>query len=58
MKSKEIEEREERGGPIECLITCIIILRNPSLCTKDYKKIMYDYSDKLIFIKKRMKLIL
>ena len=47
------EEREERGGPIERLITYIIILCKPSLSSKDYKKIMYDYSDKLIFIKKK-----
>ena len=55
---EEGEEREEREGPIESLITSIVILCKPSLCRKDYKTIMYNYSDKLIFIKKRMNLIL
>lgn len=61
MQSKEIEKKEEketRGNSFERFITSIIILCNPSLYRKDYKIIMYDYIDKLIFIKKRMKLIL
>ena len=48
----ELEEREERGNCIQKLITNKIILCHPSLGKKDFKKIMYNFSDKLIFIKK------
>jgi len=43
---------EERGNFIQKFITSQVILCSPSLYKKDFKKIMYDFSDKLIFIKK------
>ena len=43
---------EERGNFIQKFITSQIILCSPSLRKKDFQKIMYDFSDKLIFIKK------
>ena len=43
---------EERGNFIQKFITNQIILCSPSLRKKDFKTIMYDFSDKLIFIKK------
>jgi len=43
---------EERGNFIQKFITNQIVLCNPLLYKKDFKKIMYDFSDKLIFIKK------
>lgn len=52
MKLEEIEEGEKRGNPLQRKITENIILCHPSLYKKDYKKIMYDFIDKLIFIKK------
>ena len=46
------KEEEERGNFIQKFITDVIILCSPKLYTKDFKKIMYDFSDKLIFIPK------
>ena len=48
----DLEDREERGNWFQKIITDKIILCNPSLKKNDFKKIMYDFSDKLIFIKK------
>lgn len=50
-----MEEREEKGNFFQQFITERIILCNPSLDKKDFKKIMSDFSDKLIFIKKNSK---
>ena len=52
MKFKRDEEPEERGNFLQQYITDKIILRHPPLDKKVYKKIMYDFRDKLIFIKK------
>ena len=46
-------QREERGNTIQKFITDFIILCNPSLKTKEYKKYISAYGDKLIYIKKR-----
>jgi len=46
------EGQEERGNFFQKFITDKIILRHPSLDKIFFKKIMYDFSDKLIFIKK------
>ena len=44
---------EERGNEIQKFITDLIILCSPTLKTKEYKKYISDYGDKLIYIKKR-----
>jgi len=46
------ERQEERGYCFQKFITDKIILRHPSLDKSVFKKIMYDFSNKLIFIKK------
>ena len=43
---------EERGNILQRLITDIIILKNPKLGKNDYRNIMSNFGDKLIFIKK------
>ena len=48
----QLEEREQRGNYFQQFITNLIVLCNPTLKSIDYKKIMYDFKDKLIFIKK------
>ena len=53
MELERNEEQEERGNFLQKFITDKIILRHPSLNKSVYKKIMYDFSDKLIFIKKK-----
>ena len=44
---------EERGNEIQKFITDLIILCSPPLKTKEYKKYISAYGDKLIYIKKR-----
>ena len=48
----QFQEREQRGNFFQQIITDLVILNNPTLKKKDFKKIMYDFSDRLIFIKK------
>ena len=43
---------EERGNIIQRIITDIIILHNPKLGKNDYRNIIQNFGDKLIFIKK------
>ena len=57
MELERDEGLEERGNIVQKLVTDKIILRHPPLNSKVYKKIMYDFSDQLIFIKKRKILI-
>lgn len=49
---EERKEREERGNWLQQIITNVIILCNPKLTKKDYKDIMSNFNDKLIFIKR------
>ena len=51
MELERHEEPEERGNILQKLITDKIILCHPPLNKTLYKKIMYDFSDQLIFIK-------
>ena len=51
-EKEEREEREERGNFFQQFITNVIILCNPKLTKKDYKNIMSNFNDKLIFIKR------
>ena len=53
MELERDEGLEERGNIAQKLVTDKIILRHPPLNSKVYKKIMYDFSDQLIFIKKK-----
>ena len=53
MELERDEGLEERGNIVQKLVTDKIILRHPPLNAKVYKKIMYDFSDQLIFIKKK-----
>ena len=48
----QFQEREQRGNFFQQIITDLVILNSPTLKKKDFKKIMYDFSDRLIFIKK------
>ena len=57
MELERDEGLEERGNIVQKLVTDKIILLHPPLNAKVYKKIMYDFSDQLIFIKKRKILI-
>ena len=43
---------EERGNIIQRIITDIIVLNNPKLGKNDYRNIIQNFGDKLIFIKK------
>ena len=43
---------EERGNIIQRIITDIIILNSPKLGKNDYRNIIQNFGDKLIFIKK------
>lgn len=52
MELERDEGPEERGYFFQKLVTDKIILCHPPLNVKVYKKIMYDFSDQLIFIKK------
>ena len=52
MELERNEGQEERGNYIQKIITEKIILRHPSLDKSSFKNIIYDFSDKLIFIKK------
>lgn len=45
-------EKEERGNIIQRLITKKIVFCNPTLDKNDYKNIISNFEDKLIFIKK------
>ena len=47
------QEREERGNFIQRGISNLFVFCKPSLDKKNFKKIMYDFSDELIFIKKK-----
>ena len=51
-EKEEREEREERGNFFQQFITNVIILCKPKLTKKDYKNIMSNFNDKLIFIKR------
>ena len=45
-------ENEQRGNIIQRLITDKIVFCSPTLSKNDYKNIISNYGDKLIFIKK------